>query len=121
MYCFWLASADVAVEADGRGDGNAGNYELGRFSVGWPEGPAPPPPGPTFEFVTVDSAKVLTELDVREGADTTYAIRLKNVGDDDSDDPEVVFDIPPESACFGTEVPSRKSTSTMSQRTRTRW
>ena len=42
-YCFWLASADVAVGSNGRGDGNMGNYELGSFSVAWPAGPPPPP------------------------------------------------------------------------------
>ena len=67
-YCFWLASADVAVEADGRGDGNSGDYELGRFSVGWPEGPAPPPPGPTFEFTNVDGTEIDEALAVTEGA-----------------------------------------------------
>ncbi|MDE0179367.1 MAG: hypothetical protein OXP36_12330, partial [Gammaproteobacteria bacterium] len=87
-YCFWLASADVAVEANGRGDGNAGDYELGRFSVGWPEGPAAPPPGPTFDFSTRTdnadpaTASALTDaLEVTEGDATgvVYHVTLKDV------------------------------------------
>ena len=86
-YCFWLASADVAVEANGRGTGNRGNYELGSFTVGWPSTPVTPP-GPTFEF-SVD------ELGVGEGQtiqtqagdpafhadDVTYMVSLENGSD----------------------------------------
>ena len=91
MYCFWLASADVAVNANGRGDGNPGNYELGSFSVSWPEGEPPPTPGPTFEFSSnknVSGADVepVTELEVAEGTvsgDTyTYYVKPVNLPDD---------------------------------------
>ena len=80
MYCFWLATADVAVEANGRGDGNMSDYELGSFSVSWPAGPPPTPPGPTFEFVT-DMGAAVEEMDVAEGAsaDNTYWVKLANV------------------------------------------
>ena len=65
-----------------------GNYELGRFSVGWPEGPPPPPPGPTFDFSTRTdnadpaTASALTEaLEVTEGDATgvVYHVTLKDV------------------------------------------
>ncbi|WP_420616085.1 hypothetical protein [Candidatus Palauibacter sp.] len=86
MYCFWLASADVAVEANGRGTGNPGDYELGSFSVAWPAGPPPAPPGPTFEFQTrTDDADPATataaeDLSVGEGATTgnVYHVTLKD-------------------------------------------
>ena len=78
-YCFWLDVADVAVAGDGRGDGNTEGYELGSFSVGWPDGPAPPDPGPTFTFTSDggDAAAgnaAVTELKVPEGTalGTTY-------------------------------------------------
>jgi len=79
-YCFWLASADVAVEANGRGDGNPGDYELGSFTVGWPAGPPPPPPGPTFEFHPAGATTMLDSLQVAEGAtsDNTYRVTLKD-------------------------------------------
>ena len=35
-YCFWLETADVAVNSEGRGDGNAREHEVGRFTVDWP-------------------------------------------------------------------------------------
>ena len=78
MYCFWLASADVAVQANGRGDGNPGNYELGTFSVDWPEGEPPPLPGPTFEFHPAGATTTLDSLRVAEGAttDNTYRVTL---------------------------------------------
>lgn len=83
MYCFWLASADVAVEANGRGEGNPGNYELGNFSVSWPAGTPPTPPGPTFEFFEVDTTDgsigddpIDGALEVTEGATATYAVKL---------------------------------------------
>jgi len=80
-YCFWLASADVAVNANGRGDGNPGNYELGRFSVGWPE-TDPRVTGPTFEFFEVDTTDgsigddPIEELELAEGTSATYAVKL---------------------------------------------
>ena len=85
-YCFWLASADVAVEANGRGVGNPGDYELGSFSVGWPDGEPPTPPGPTFEFNTrtddgdPTTATAADSLRVAEGASTgnTYWVTLKD-------------------------------------------
>ncbi|WP_419858171.1 hypothetical protein [Candidatus Palauibacter irciniicola] len=87
-YCFWLASADVAVEANGRGPGNPGDYELGSFTVDWPDGEPPTPPGPTFEFTTLGDATAsppvmpaaLTELEVTEGdaTGTAYAVKLAN-------------------------------------------
>ncbi|MYH08909.1 MAG: hypothetical protein F4143_01850 [Gemmatimonadales bacterium] len=83
-YCFWLASADIAVGSDGRGDGNMGNYELGSFSVAWPAGPPPTPPGPTFEFMNVDGTAIDGALAVTEGnADgTMYAVMLANTDAD---------------------------------------
>ena len=79
-YCFWLATADVAVGANGRGDGNMENYELGSFSVSWPAGPPPPPPGPTFRFHPADAATELDSLRVAEGAtaDNVYRVTLKD-------------------------------------------
>ena len=80
-YCFWLSSADIAVGANGRGDGNAGDYALGSFSVGWPAGPPPAPPGPTFEFTNVDGTEIDGALEVTEGDATgvMYAVKLANV------------------------------------------
>ena len=83
-YCFWLASADVAVEANGRGPGNPGNYELGSFTVNWPAAPPPPPAGPTFEFTNVDGTDIDGALEVTEGdaTGTQYAVSLANTDAD---------------------------------------
>ena len=88
-YCFFLEIEDVASESDGRGEGNIQAYEVGRFSVQWPAGPAAPPPGPTFEFTTPGDAgasppvapAAITELNVTEGVATAtvYAVKLANV------------------------------------------
>ncbi len=91
-YCFWLATADVAVNSNGRGPGNRpGNddmdddergYELGSFSVQWPAGPPPPEPGPTFEFFEVDPTDgsigddPMTSLELLEGTSASYAVKL---------------------------------------------
>jgi len=81
-YCFWLASSDVAVNANGRGDGNPGDYELGSFSVGWPgEPPGQPTDAPTFVFSSVVAPAIVhtavTKLDVAEGTNTTtYWVKM---------------------------------------------
>ncbi|WP_419862118.1 hypothetical protein [Candidatus Palauibacter sp.] len=75
-YCFWLESADIAVAANGRGDGNDGNYALGTFSVGWPT-VAAPPAGPTFKFHAAGAVTELDSLRAPEGAaDSTYRVSL---------------------------------------------
>ncbi|WP_419862122.1 hypothetical protein [Candidatus Palauibacter sp.] len=79
-YCFWLATADVAVEANGRGTGNEKAYELGSFEVSWPAGTPPPPPGPTFKFHAAGAVTELDSLSVIEGAsDSTYRVTLDRV------------------------------------------
>ena len=81
-YCFWLASSDVAVNANGRGDGNPGDYELGSFDVDWPgEPPGQPTDAPTFVFSSIvapaTAATAVTKLDVDEGTNTTtYWVKM---------------------------------------------
>ncbi|MXX68732.1 MAG: hypothetical protein F4Y74_07215 [Gemmatimonadales bacterium] len=88
-YCFLLDVEDSATGSDGRGDGNGAMYDVGQFSVQWPEGPAAPPPGPTFEFQTADdnaNPTTFTDADSLRVAEGTaagdgmgYWVRLANV------------------------------------------
>ncbi|WP_428275811.1 hypothetical protein [Candidatus Palauibacter sp.] len=80
-YCFRLDVEDASVEADARGKGTEETYNLGKFTVTWPAGPAPPPPGPTFQFHAAAAVTELDSLSVVEGAtaDNAYRVTLKNV------------------------------------------
>lgn len=82
-YCFYLKAEDDARDADDRAAANIYSAMVSTFSVGWPSGPAPPPPGPTFEFVPIDATDQtagdpIESVEVTEGNTTgiTYAVML---------------------------------------------
>ncbi|WP_419167239.1 Ig-like domain-containing protein [Candidatus Palauibacter sp.] len=68
--CFFLVTADVATDEKGGGSGNTEVYEVGSFSVGWPD------PGPTYKIGAVvwndpgEGASITADapLQVTEGA-----------------------------------------------------
>ena len=80
-YCFFLHAEDDARDADDRAAENAYSDQVATFSVTWPgTPPAPPAPGPTFDFHPAGATTMLDSLRVAEGAsaDNTYRVTLKD-------------------------------------------
>ena len=81
-FCFVLSTEDVAVEADGKGDGNKKDFIASDFTVTWPEGP-PIPKKPKFmltDGADLTTAKEVTKLEAAEGGTAvTYYVSLKDV------------------------------------------
>ena len=101
-FCFVLSTEDVAVEADGKGDGNEKDFVASDFTVTWPAGP-PVPTTPTFAFTTRTTAgdpstgaAVTEALTVAEGQFVDYWVSLKDVETAPTDEAPLTVTITPQ-------------------------